>query len=46
MRELIVATLCGLLLLGIAGCSAGDISDSSPAVQAFHRGGGGGGGNR
>jgi len=45
MKELIVATLCGLLLLGIAGC-AGDISDSSPAVQAFHRGGGGGGGNR
>ena len=46
MKELIVAALCGLLLLGIAGCSAGDISDCSPAVRAFHRGGGGGGGNR
>jgi hypothetical protein len=46
MKELIVATLCGLLLLGIAGCAGDSISDSSPAVQAFHRGGGGGGGNR
>jgi hypothetical protein len=40
MKGLIVATLCGLLLVGIAGCK-GNISDSSPAVQAFHRGGGG-----
>ena len=40
MKELIVAVLCGLWLLGIAGCK-GNISDSSPAVRAFHRGSGG-----
>ena len=41
MKELIVAALCGLLLLSIAGCSAAGISDNSPAVRAFHRGAGG-----